>query len=132
MWLLLRGACFQRFARRIASEYEIRTVHTTLRLGLPAFISSQISVGNGRYANSSIRPRRLIYRDTMARRAYLKIAAAMEGLRAGCARDDLVIGQFHWTAKVVRQYWVWTAMSRVPPFRRIPDFHGTIRGAGVV
>jgi len=103
----LRGACFQRFARRIAREYDIRiSAYNTTDWGLPAlhFIAD---FSWHREIREQFHPPSpgFIYRDTMARRAYLKIAAAY-GRASGrdVLRDDLVIANSHWTAKVVRQY----------------------------
>jgi glycosyltransferase involved in cell wall biosynthesis len=102
----LRGACFQNFARQIADEYEIRiSAYNPTDWGLPAthFIADFSW-------NPEIRekfhpaPPGFIYRKSLIRWAYLKIAAAY-GRPSGrdVLRDDELIANSHWTAALIKQ-----------------------------
>ena len=102
----LRGACYQRFAREIAGEYDVRiSTYNLTDWGLPAvhFIAD-FSWHRG--IRESIHPPSpgFIYRDSLLRRAYLGIAAARERLSGrDVLRDDLVIANSRWTADQLRQ-----------------------------
>jgi glycosyltransferase involved in cell wall biosynthesis len=103
----LRGACFQSFARQIANEYDLRiSAYNTTDWGLPAIhFLADFSW------NPEIRERfdppspGFIYRESLVRWAYLRIAAAY-GKPSGrdVLRDDVLIANSHWTAKVVKQF----------------------------
>ena len=103
----LRGACFQRFARQIAGEFDVRiSAYNTTDWGLPA-IQFIADFSWHREIREHFHPSSpgFIYRDTMARRTYLRIAAAY-GRASGrdVLRDDLVIANSRWTAEIVKQY----------------------------
>ncbi len=103
----LRGACFQRFARQIAAEYDIRiSAYNATDWGLPAF-HFLADFSWHRQIRDRFHPPSpgFIYRDTMARRAYLNVAKAY-GRPSGrdVLRDDVVIANSHWTADIVKRY----------------------------
>ena len=103
----LRGACYQRFAQKIAAEYDLRiSAYNLTDWGLPA-IQFIADFSWSKELRESLDPPSpgLIYRNTMVRRAYLKIAAAY-GRPSGrdVLRDDLVIANSHWSAELVRQH----------------------------
>jgi glycosyltransferase involved in cell wall biosynthesis len=124
----LRGACYQRFARQIAGEYNVRiSAYNPTDWGLPAvhFIADFSWHSELRERLHPPSPG-LIYRDTILRRAYLKTAAAY-GRPSGrdVLRDDLLIANSRWTANLVRQFCgvkcaavvypsVWTELTDVP------------------
>ncbi len=81
----LRGACFQRFARQIAGEYDIRvSAYNTTDWGLPAlhFIAD---FSWHKAIREQFHPPSpgFIYRDTIVRRAYLKLQGSTERPRGG-------------------------------------------------
>jgi len=101
----LRGACYQRFARTIAEDYDVRiSAYNLTDWGLPA-IHFIADFSWQREIRDRIHPasRGLIYRDTLLRRAYLAIASAY-GKPSGrnMLRDDLVIANSRWTAEVLK------------------------------
>jgi glycosyltransferase involved in cell wall biosynthesis len=124
----LRGACYQRFARKIAGEYDVRiSAYNPTDWGLPAvhFIAD---FSWHREIRESIHPPSpgFIYRDSIVRKAYLGIAAAY-GRPSGrdVLRDDLVIANSQWSANLVKQTCgvecaavvypsVWTEFLEVP------------------
>jgi glycosyltransferase involved in cell wall biosynthesis len=103
----LRGACFQRFARQIAGEYDVRiSAYNPTDWGLPA-IHFIADFSWHRELRERLDPPSpgFIYRDTMVRRAYLAIAAAY-GRSSGrdVLRDDLVIANSQWSATLMKQF----------------------------
>jgi glycosyltransferase involved in cell wall biosynthesis len=124
----LRSACYQRFARRIAGEYDVRiSAYNMTDWGLPAvhFIADFSW-------NREIRDRLdppspgFIYRESPLRKAYLRIASAF-GRPSGrdVLRDDLLIANSHWSAALLKHYCgaecaatvypsVWTEFPNVP------------------
>lgn len=104
----LRGNLCQRYARRIASEYDIRiSAYSPTDWGLPAihFIADFSWHDEIRNAHDPP-PRSLIYKDTLLRRAYLCLARAC-GSRSGrdLLRQDLVIANSEWSAAQLRRYY---------------------------
>lgn len=103
----LRGACFQRFARQIAGEYDIRvSAYNTTDWGLPAlhFIADFSWHKQIREQFHPPSPG-LIYRNTMARRAYLTVAGVYgRPSDRDVLRDDMVIANSCWSAKIVKQF----------------------------
>lgn len=101
----LRGACYQRFARHIAGEYDIRiSAYNPTDWGLPAVHF----IGDFTW-NTELRDRLdpptpgYIYRDTFARKAYLKIAEAFRKPSGrNVLQDDLVIANSHWSANILK------------------------------
>ncbi|HEV2485812.1 MAG TPA: glycosyltransferase [Terracidiphilus sp.] len=124
----LRGACYQRFARQIAGEYDLRiSAYNTTDWGLPAvhFIADFSWHQKTRERLHPPSPG-FIYRESSLRRTYLKIAAAY-GRPSGrdVLRDDLVIANSKWSANLVKQHCgvdcatvvyppVWTDFPEVP------------------
>ena len=103
----LLGACYQRFARQIAGDYDIRiSAYNMTDWGLPAFqFIADFSWHQG--INQQFHPRSpgFIYRNTVARRAYLKLARAYETPSGrDVLRDDPLIANSHWTAALMKQY----------------------------
>jgi glycosyltransferase involved in cell wall biosynthesis len=124
----LRGACFQRFARQIAGEYDLRiSAYNPTDWGLPAvhFIAD---FSWRREIRERLHPPSpgFIYLDTILRRAYLGIAAAYARPSGrDVLRDDLVIANSEWSATLVKQICgmdcaavvypaVWTEFPDVP------------------
>lgn len=102
----LRGACYQRFARKIASEYDVRiSAYNPTDWGMRAvhFIAD---FNWNRKIREQLDPPSpgLIYRDTIVRRNYLQIAEAY-GRPSGrdLLRDDLVIANSQWSANLLKQ-----------------------------
>ncbi len=103
----LRGACFQRFARQIAGEYDVRiSAYNPTDWGLPAvhFIAD-FSWHQEIRDRFDPRTPGFLYRDTMLRRAYLRAAAAY-GKPSGrnVLRDDMLVANSYWSAALVKQY----------------------------
>jgi len=103
----LRGACYQRFARQVAGEYDVRiSAYNLTDWGLPAvhFIAD---FSWHRELRDRLDPQSpgFLYRDTMLRRAYLRFAAAY-GMPSGrdVLRDDLLIANSRWSAALLKQY----------------------------
>jgi len=102
----LRGASFQRFARRIAGEYDIRiSAYNQTDWGLPAvhFIAD---FSWNRALRDRLDPPSpgFIYRDSMVRRAYLGITSVY-GSPSGrdVLRDDRLIANSNWSAALVKK-----------------------------
>ena len=124
----LRGACFQRFARRIAGEYDVRiSAYNPTDWGLPAvhFIAD---FSWHREIRDRLHPPSpgFVYRDTILRRAYLRIATSY-GRPSGrdTLRDDPIIANSRWSANLMKQFCgvdcaavvypsVWTEFPNVP------------------
>ena len=81
----LRGACFQRFARRLRRSTTSASAPTIPLTGAcPRSTSSPISVGTRRFASGSTRPRRASSTGIPSlRRAYLRWPPLTEGRRGG-------------------------------------------------
>ena len=124
----LRGNCYQRFARQIAGEYDLRiSAYNLTDWGLPAvhFIAD---FSWHRELRDRLDPPSpgFIYRDTILRRAYLRIAAAYARPSGrDVLRDDLVIANSQWSATLIKQFCgvecaavvypsVWTEFPDVP------------------
>ena len=124
----LRGACYQKFARQIAGQYDVRvSAYNFTDWGLPAvhFIAD---FSWHRELRRQLDPRSFgfIYRDTLMRRVYLKISDAY-GWPSGrdALRDDRVIANSQWSAELIKQHCdvdcaaviyppVWTEFLDVP------------------
>jgi glycosyltransferase involved in cell wall biosynthesis len=124
----LRGACYQRFAFQIAGEYDVRiSAYNPTDWGLPAvhFIADFTW---HRMLREQLDPPTpgFIYRDSVFRKTYLRIATA-HGKRSGrdVLRDDVVIANSRWTADRMRWHCgvdcaavvyhpVWTDFPDVP------------------
>lgn len=124
----LRCACFQKFARRIAGEYDIRiSAYNPTDWGLPAvhFIADFSWHRELRERFDPSAPG-FIYRNTILRRVYLRVAAAY-GRPSGrdVLRDDIVIANSRWISRLMKQYCgvdcaavvylpVWTEFPDIP------------------
>ncbi len=102
----LRGACFQRFARKIAGDYDVRiSAYNPTDWGLPAihFVADFSWHKELRERLNPLAPG-FIYRDSIVRKAYLGMAAAW-GSPSGrdLLRDDVVIANSKWSADLIRQ-----------------------------
>lgn len=100
----LRGAVYQRFARRIAHEYDVRiSAYNLTDWGLPAIhFLADFSW------NKTIRDRidppspGFIYRDSLLRKAYMGLASAIERPSGrNPLIDDQLIANSEWTAQTV-------------------------------
>jgi glycosyltransferase involved in cell wall biosynthesis len=102
----LRGACFQRFARQIAGEFDLRiSAYNPTDWGLPAvhFIADFSWHRELRERLDPLTPG-FIYRDTLLRKTYLRISAAYERPSGrDVLRDDVVIANSRWTAALVKE-----------------------------
>ncbi len=102
----LRGACYQRFAREIAGEYDVRvSAYNTTDWGLPAvhFIADFSWHQRLRDQHDPTSPG-FIYRKSPLRAAYLRIAAAYEKPSGrDVLRDDLVLANSEWTAALMKR-----------------------------
>jgi glycosyltransferase involved in cell wall biosynthesis len=124
----LRGACYQRFAFQIAGEYDVRiSAYNATDWGLPAvhFIADFSWHRTLREKFDPLAPG-FIYRDSVFRKAYLRIATAYG--RRSCRdvlREDAVIANSRWTADRMREHCgvdcaamvypsVWTEFPDVP------------------
>jgi glycosyltransferase involved in cell wall biosynthesis len=132
----LRGACYQRFAREIAGQYDVRiSAYNLTDWGLPA-IHFIADFSWNREIRERLHPlsRGFIYRDSILRKAYLKIASAYERPSGrNMLRDDLVIANSKWTAGVLKLPCglegaavvyppVWTQFPIVPWEKKEPSF----------
>jgi glycosyltransferase involved in cell wall biosynthesis len=124
----LRGACFQRFARQIAGEYDLRiSAYNPTDWGLPA-VHLIADFSWHREIRERLDPPTpgFIYRDSLLRRAYLGIAAAYARPSGrDVLRDDPVIANSRWAAAQMKQFCgvdcaavvypsVWTEFPDVP------------------
>ncbi|MFZ0393024.1 MAG: glycosyltransferase [Terracidiphilus sp.] len=102
----LRGACFQRFARRIAGDYDIRiSAYNPTDWGLPAvhFIADFCWHRGLREQLHPPTPG-FVYRDTILRKAYLRLAAAYERPSGrDVLHEDAVIANSWWSAMLIQQ-----------------------------
>jgi glycosyltransferase involved in cell wall biosynthesis len=124
----LRAACYQRFARKIAGEFDVRiSAYNPTDWGMPA-VHEIADFSWNREIRDRLHPPSpgFIYRDSILRRIYLGIAAAY-GSPSGrdILHDDLLIANSQWTAGLLRQFCdvecaavvyppVWTEFPIVP------------------
>lgn len=103
----LRGSCYQRYARQIAGEYDIRlSAYNMTDWGLPA-IHFIADFSWNREIRDRLHPPSLglIYRKSLLRWAYLKISAAYEKPSGrDLLRDDLLIANSRWTETLVQEH----------------------------
>jgi glycosyltransferase involved in cell wall biosynthesis len=123
----LRGACYQRFAFQIAGEYDVRiSAYNPTDWGLPAvhFIADFTWHRTLREQFDPPTPG-FIYRDSLFRRSYLRIATAW-GRSSGrdVLRDDVVIANSRWTTDRMRKYCGVDCAAVVyhPVWTKFPDF----------
>lgn len=102
----LRAACFQRFARTIAGEYDVRiSAYNLTDWGHPAvhFIADFSWHRQLREALDPATPG-FIYRDSWLRRIYLDIARRYQNLSGrDTLREDRIIANSQWTAELIRE-----------------------------
>ena len=102
----LRAACFQRFARMVAGEYEKNiSAYNLTDWGLPAvhFIADFSWHQRIRERLDPVAPG-FIYRDSWLRRIYLDIAGRYQNLSGrDLLREDKIIANSHWTAELMRK-----------------------------
>ncbi len=101
----LRGAVYQRFARRIAGEYDVRiSAYNITDWGLPA-IHFLADFSWNKQIRDRIDPPSpgFVYRDSLLRRAYLRLASAIESPSGrDPLRDDQLIANSRWTAQTLQ------------------------------
>jgi glycosyltransferase involved in cell wall biosynthesis len=101
----LRGTCYQRFAREIAGEYDMRiSAYNLTDWGLPA-IHFIADFSWHRDIRERLHPlsRGFIYRDSILRKAYLSFASAYgRPSNRDVLREDLVIANSKWTADILK------------------------------
>jgi glycosyltransferase involved in cell wall biosynthesis len=100
----VRGACYQRFARQVAGEYDVRiSAYNTTDWGLPA-IHFIADFSWHREIREKLHPPSpgFIYRDSILRKAYLQLARTF-GSPSGrdVLRDDLIVANSRWTASLL-------------------------------
>lgn len=103
----LRGACYQRFARQIAREYDLRiSAYNPTDWGLPAVhLLADFSWHSQLRKLLDPRTPGFVYQDTIARKAYLKLSKAFENPSGrNLFRDDLLIANSRWSASLVKQH----------------------------
>ena len=102
----LRAACFQRFARKVADEYDVRiSAYNLTDWGLPAvhFIADFSWHQQVRERLDPITPG-FIYRDSWLRRIYLNITDRYLNLSGrDLLRKDKIIANSHWTEELMRK-----------------------------
>jgi glycosyltransferase involved in cell wall biosynthesis len=102
----LRAACYQRFARKVAGEYDVRiSAYNLTDWGLPAvhFIADFSWHQRVREQLDPMTPG-LIYRNSWLRKMYLGTAARYQDLSGReILREDKIVANSHWTAELMRQ-----------------------------
>lgn len=103
----LRGACYQRYARQIAGEYDLRiSAYNPTDWGLPAihFIGDFTWHAGIRNRFDPPTPG-FVYRDSWLRKAYLGISAAFaDPSGRKVLQEDVIVADSHWSAKMLREY----------------------------
>jgi glycosyltransferase involved in cell wall biosynthesis len=102
----LRGAAYQRFARRIACEYDVRiSAYNLTDWGLPA-IHFIVDFSWHKGIRDRIDPPSpgFAYKNSILRRGYLGLVSAIESPSGrDFLRDDQLIAISHWIAQTVHQ-----------------------------
>jgi glycosyltransferase involved in cell wall biosynthesis len=102
----LRGAAYQRFARRIASEYDVRiSAYNLTDWGLPA-IHFIVDFSWHKGIRDRIDPPSpgFVYKDSLLRKAYMGLASAIESPSGrDPLRDDQLIAVSDWIAQTVKR-----------------------------
>ena len=102
----MRGAAYQRFARRIASEYDVRiSAYNFTDWGLPAIHFLADFSWNNRIRDRIDPPSPgLVYKDSLLRKTYLGLVSAIESPSGrDPLRDDQLIANSNWTAQTVQE-----------------------------
>lgn len=103
-----RGACFQRFARQIACEYDIRiSAYNPTDWGMPAvhFIADFSWQQQIRERFDPPTPG-FVYRDSPLRKAYLRLAASYaQPSSRDIVREDTLIANSFWSARLIKEYY---------------------------
>ena len=102
----LRGACYQRFARQIAAEYDVRiSAYNPTDWGMPAIhLIADFSWHKEIRKNIDPPSPGLIYRDSLLRRAYLGIAAAYtKPSGRDILHEDIIVTNSKWSATLMKQ-----------------------------
>src|SRR3984957_4725575 len=102
----LRGTCYQRFARKIAAEYDVRiSAYNPTDWGLPAihFIADFTWQRKISQMIDPLTPG-FIYRDSLFRRLYLLGASAYANPSGrDVLQDDRLIANSKWTSSILEQ-----------------------------
>lgn len=102
----LRGAAYQRFARRIAHEYDVRiSAYNLTDWGLPA-IHFIVDFSWHKGIRDRVDPPSpgFVYRDSLLRKAYLRLVSAIESPSGrDPLRDDHLVAISDWIAQTVLQ-----------------------------
>lgn len=132
----LRGGLMQRFARRIAPEYDLRlSAYNPMDWGLPAVHFLADFTWNGQITRDlDPQPPGFVYRNTPLRKLYLSIAKACSNRsQRDVLREDLLIANSRWADRIMRKYFsvacagtvypsVWTEFPLVPWEEKQPSF----------
>jgi glycosyltransferase involved in cell wall biosynthesis len=103
----LRGACYQRFAAKIAGEFDIRiSAYNPTDWGLPAVhFVADFTWYEPLRENLDKSQREFIYRESLLRAAYLR-AVGYWGRPTGreFLHKDFIIANSNWTAKLLKEH----------------------------
>lgn len=114
----LRGSYYQRFARQISSEYDLRiSACNPTDWGSPAvhFLADFSWDKQIRERFDPASPG-FIYRDSLARRAYLGFARArLNPSHRDVLRDDAVIANSHWSAALIKEQFAFDCAAIIYP-----------------
>lgn len=103
----LRGAFYQRFARRIAAEYDVRiSKYNPTDWGVPAIhFISDFTWHREIWETYTPRTPGWFYKDTLLRRAYLSFVRAYASPSGrDLVRADRLVANSQWSAALVKQY----------------------------
>lgn len=103
----LRGAIFQRFLRRVASEYDIRiSAYNPSDWGLPAIHKMADFSWNYAIRRQYDTPAQgFAYQDTFLRRTYLGLCHMIDNPSGrNYLGQDLILANSHWVAEQLREY----------------------------
>jgi len=102
----LRGAAYQRFARRISGEYDVRiSAYNLTDWGLPAFHFLADFSWN-KMIRDRVDPQSpgFVYRDSLLRKGYLALASAIAAPSGrDLLADDRLVANSHWAAQTILQ-----------------------------
>jgi glycosyltransferase involved in cell wall biosynthesis len=124
----LRGACYQRFARQVAQEYDLRiSAYNLTDWGLPAIhFIADFNWNPALREQYDPHSPGFIYQESPLRWTYLKLAAAYnKPTGRDFIRKDQIVANSHWSADLLKKQFgarctaviyppVWTEFPEVP------------------
>jgi glycosyltransferase involved in cell wall biosynthesis len=118
----LRGALYQRFCRKLAKDFDVLiSTYNLCDFGVPAIHCladfSWDDEIRTRLDPIPPGPGKVIYRDTVLRKCYLRLARALSAPsgRNLFAGKDLILANSRWTANIIRQKYGVEADMLYPP-----------------